>query len=182
MTMIAGSAVATTTNSTRYSYFKISGQSAHEVYSSLMSHAKGPGGHDAYATTSTKISQNAQYSIGKTCRIKNYQMNLAFNINLPQLASGRKPPLSMRGNWKNFADVLKVHEEHHRSLWLGCANAFSQLAQKLEASNCQVLKTNYTQLWVTMQNSCKRQNDAFDQAERIRFMKIPFIQQVLSTR
>ena len=57
---------------TTYSYFKVQGKTSREIYISLLKHAKGPGGHDAYATITTRIYQKSNFLVGKNCAIKDY--------------------------------------------------------------------------------------------------------------
>jgi predicted secreted Zn-dependent protease len=179
MILMVNVAQAKISQNTSYSYFKISGQSAQQIYKSLLAHAKGPGGHDAYATTSTRIIQNGQYTGGKSCRVKSYNTFLTFKINLPKLASSNAHA-SVKGSWQNFAGVLKRHEEHHRTLWMSCATQFNTAVLALSNSNCSTLKRKFDSLWTKTQNSCRKQNDAFDKAEQAQFLRQPFIQLVLS--
>lgn len=179
--LLAGSAMAKTTSSTQYNYFKIQGQTAQQIHISLFKHAKGPGGHDAYATTSTRIFQKVSFIVGKTCSVKTYDMQAMFKINLPVLKSSNPSPL-VKAKWAGFADVLRLHEEHHRSLWLACAQKFNQKVQSLSAPNCQALNKKFISLWKTMETDCKKQNAAFDRAEQLRFPKLPFIKMVSGGR
>jgi predicted secreted Zn-dependent protease len=179
MILMVNVAQAKISQNTSYSYFKISGQSAQQIYKSLLAHAKGPGGHDAYATTSTRIIQNGQYTGGKSCRVKSYNTFLTFKINLPKLAASNAHA-SVKGSWQNFAGVLKRHEEHHRTLWMSCATQFNTAVLALSNSNCSTLKRKFDSLWKKAQANCRKQNDAFDKAEQAQFLRQPFIQLVLS--
>jgi predicted secreted Zn-dependent protease len=176
---MANQALAGTSQHTSYSYFRIKGQTAKQIYLSLLTHAKAPGGHDAYATTSTSIYQKAKFTVGKSCNVRNHNITAKFKISLPQLNTSSHPPSVVKSKWQNFANVLKRHEEHHRSLWLACATAFSRKAQTLKASNCSTLGNNLTSLWKKIEAACHKQNKAFDNAEQAKLLRQPFIQMVL---
>jgi predicted secreted Zn-dependent protease len=162
---------------TSYNYFRISGNSAVEIYQSLMAHAKGPSGHDAFATTKADIRQRGNYIQGKICRT-NATMSLAiFKIQLPQLTPSRANATVLSG-WREFSALLKRHEEHHRALWLACTENFNSMAARLEAKSCSKLKSKYLSLWNSMLKNCKAQNQSFDQSERAGLASHPFIQLV----
>jgi predicted secreted Zn-dependent protease len=179
--VLASAAEAKVSVSTSYSYFKISGHTAGQIYQSLLAHAKGPGGHDAYATTSTRIIQKGTYSTGKSCGVRTYDTNLNFAINLPRLAAS-KASAPIQNSWQDFAGVLKRHEEHHRSLWLSCAREFNRKVLELKESSCANLKNKFKILWKATETSCRKLNDDFDRAEQLRFPHQPFIQLLLRRR
>lgn len=179
--LLSTAATAKTTMTSSTNYFKIQGQTAQQIYASLLTHAKGPGGHDAYATTSTRILQKASFTVGKSCSVKNYDVVAAFQISLPILKSSSPHPI-IRSKWQGFADVLRRHEEHHRTLWMACARNFNRKVQTLTASNCKALNVKFTALWKATEDVCRQQNNAFDRAEQSRFLKQPFIQLVLQNK
>jgi predicted secreted Zn-dependent protease len=162
---------------TSYSYFKVSGNSAGEIYRSLLRHAHGPMGHDAFATTRADIRQRGNYVQGKMCHTDATSSLANFKIQLPQLT-----PITANAkvlnSWRNFSGFLKQHEEHHRSLWLACTANFNQVAKSLSAKSCHTLKSNYMTLWQTMLQNCKSQNQNFDQTDRAHLAQQPFIKLV----
>jgi predicted secreted Zn-dependent protease len=162
---------------TSYSYFKVSGNSAGEIYRSLLRHANGPSGHDAFATTRADIRQRGNYIQGKTCQTDATSSLANFKIQLPQLTAGRANA-KVLNSWRSFTSFLKQHEEHHRSLWLACTANFNQVAKNLSAKSCRTLKSNYMSLWQTMLQNCKSQNQNFDQADRAHLAQQPFIKLV----
>jgi predicted secreted Zn-dependent protease len=174
-------AVASVRHHTSYSYFQIKGNSAVEIYVSLLAHAKGPSGHDAFATTATEIAQHGRYLPGKSCRTFSTSSDATFKISLPKLAKGKASKSVVRG-WQGFSSVLKRHEEHHRALWLNCAAAFNQIALRLKENNCDQLKSKFSALWNTMKSNCAKQNQAFDLSEQSQFLKQPFIRLVLQRK
>ena len=178
-TLTCAIASAKITQSTNYNYFAVRGNSALEVYLSLLAHAKGFGGHNAYATTVTTISQKTDFNSGKMCKFKNYQINAWFKITLPKLVSNSGLSKSDASNWASFANVLKVHELHHRQIWLGCASRFNSEAMNMREQNCATLTQNYKAMWKKINENCRNANDAFDLSERTTFLKQPLIRSIL---
>lgn len=168
--------------STSYSYFKVQGQTPREIYVSLLKHAKGPGGHDAYATTTTRIYQKTSFAVGKTCSFTNYRITGAFKITLPKLVGAGATSAATKQSWAGFANVLKRHEEHHRDLWMACVRNFEAQVRSMSAKSCGQLGSNFKKLWKAMQKNCDAQNSAFDRQEKLNFLRQPFIQKVLRGR
>jgi predicted secreted Zn-dependent protease len=178
--LFSNAAHAKIADHTSYNYFQISGKSAAQIYKSLLSHAKGPGGNDAYATTSTQISQKGSYNEVRGCKVKTYDTFLTFKINLPRLNTSERPSGIVNAKWQGFASMLKRHEEHHRQLWMACATSFNNRVMAMRESTCGALQVRFKALWETTQASCRKQNDAFDTAEKARFTSQPFIQMVMN--
>ena len=175
----AYTAEAKVSQSTTYSYFKVQGQTPQEIYISLLKYAKGPRGHDAYATTTTRIYQKTSFAVGTTCGFKNYNITGTFKITLPKLVSADGASATTRQSWAGFANVLKRHEEHHRELWMGCIGSFEKQVRNMSAKTCSALGANFKKLWKTMQRNCDAQNSDFDKQEQLNFLRQPFIQMVL---
>ena len=164
---------------TSYNYFRVQGQTSREIFNSLLKHAKGPSGHDAYATTITRIYQKTDYTVGKNCGLKNYRISASFKITLPKLAGAGSATATTKQSWNGFAGILKRHEEHHRDLWVACVRSFESKVRNLEAQSCGVLGSQYKKLWMAMEKTCTAQNDDFDRQEQLNFMHQPFIQAAL---
>ena len=175
-------ATAKTIQSSTYNYFIIKGKSAPQIYASLLAHANGPAGHDAYATTLTRIHQRADFIRGKNCAVHRYDNIAEFKFSLPKLQSNAKVDATALAQWQGFAAVLKRHEEHHRSLWLACATKFNISVQHMSARTCDQLGNAIKKLWAKTEAVCRQQNDSFDAAERAHFLSLPFIRLVLSSR
>ncbi len=175
---LGNSAEAKVSQSTAYNYFKVKGQTPREIYSSLLKHAKGPGGHDAYATTTTRIYQKTSFAVGKNCSFKDYSIIGKFKITLPKLVGANGALAATKQSWAGFATVLQRHEEHHRDLWMACVQSFESQVRNMSAKNCSALTVNFKKLWKTMQKNCDAQNSAFDKQEKLNFLRLPFIQMV----
>lgn len=175
-------AEAKVSQTTTYNYFKVQGQSPRAIYVSLLKHAKGPSGHDAYATTITRIYQKTDFAVGKNCSFKNYSIIGKFKITLPKLTGADGASKATKQGWAGFAAVLKRHEEHHRDLWMACVRNFEKQVRNMSAKSCGTLAIKFKTLWNTMQKSCDAQNSAFDKRERQNFLRQPFIQMVQHDR
>ncbi len=173
------SAEAKVSQSTSYNYFKVQGKMPREIYISLLKHAKGPSGHDAYATTTTRIYQKTNFAVGKNCSFKNYGIIGRFKITLPKLVGADGASAATKQSWAGFANVLKRHEEHHRDLWMACVRSFENQVRDMSAKSCGQLATNFKKLWKAMQKNCDAQNSVFDKQEQFNFLRQPFIQMVL---
>ncbi len=171
-------AEAKVSQTTTYNYFKVQGQSPRAIYVSLLKHAKGPSGHDAYATTITRIYQKTDFAVGKNCSFKNYSIIGKFKITLPKLVGAAGASAATKQSWAGFATVLKRHEEHHRDLWMACVRNFEKQVASMSSKNCGTLAINFKKLWITTQKNCDAQNRAFDKNERQNFLRQPFIQMV----
>jgi predicted secreted Zn-dependent protease len=161
-----------------YNYFRIQGHSAVEIYKSLLKHAKGPAGHDAYATTTIQVFQKSRFSSGASCKLDQIELQAIFKISLPKLNSSPSTP-SVARSWQNFAGTLRNHEEHHRSLWMGCVGKLEAQVRNLQASSCDSLKVKLKQSWKKIERLCMAENNAFDKAEQINLLKQPFIKMVV---
>jgi predicted secreted Zn-dependent protease len=180
--LAANLATAKTIQSSTYNYFIIKGQTAPQIYASLLAHANGPAGHDAYATTLTRIHQKADFLIGKNCTVHRYDNIAEFKINLPKLKSTARVNATALSDWNGFANVLKRHEEHHRSLWLACATKFNSAVQHMNGRTCDQLGNSIKKLWAKTEAMCRQQNNAFDKTEQAHFLTLPFIRLLLTAR
>jgi predicted secreted Zn-dependent protease len=164
---------------TTYSFFKVKGQSAREIYTSLLNHAKGPGGHDAYATTAIQVFQKSKVMSGTSCRLAQVNLDANFKITLPKLEATPQSA-TVEKTWRGFATVLRNHEEHHRSLWMACVRILENQAKTLQATSCASLGSKFKQLWKTIEATCLKQNNSFDKVEQAHLLQQPFIKMVIS--
>jgi len=172
------SARATVHSQSSYNYFAVKGRTSREIYINLMARGPSAGGADAMATTNVSLSQHASLSAGANCRMQSFSANLTFKINLPRLQNpGALAPASRR-SWSQFASTLKAHEEHHRSIWIACAQDLSAQVMKIRPGPCAAFKASYAAVSKSVLAQCKAKNSAFDTAEGVRFLTTPFIRQV----
>ncbi len=182
LVMTAGTgASAEVSQSTTYNYFKIQGKTAPEIYASLLKYAKGPSGHDAYATTAVQVFQKTKVVGTNPCRIQKVDLNATFKITLPRLHStGIAPKVGQ--SWRSFERALLTHEEHHRSLWMACVAKLERQIKTLKAKDCSTLSANFKSIWKSIETECKAQNNRFDASEQVVLLKQPFIRLVVNTR
>jgi predicted secreted Zn-dependent protease len=168
-------------STTKYQYYSINGNSALEVYKSMLNRGPRVNGAKAYAATSAQSSQAGFLVQGQSCRIRNYRVKIDFVIKLPRMTNeGRLPPL-IRSKWQQFSTFLKKHEETHRAIWMGCAKEFEGKIASLKSGDCDSLDTQAAQLWDKIRTACDRKHAAFDAAQQKLLVKHPFVKLVLGT-
>lgn len=174
----AGVASAKPAQSTRYTYYTIRGDTAAKVYASMMKRGPRVNGAKAYASTLATTTQNGKLSQGAYCRIEDYRLKLDFVIRLPKIKNERVLPPGERKRWQQFSAFLKVHEETHREIWLGCAADLERQVKAIKAKSCSEADRKANQLWEGIRAACNKKHTAFDIAEQKRLMKHPFVKLV----
>lgn len=176
--LCADVALAKPSQTTRYAYYTISGNSAVEIYDSML--RKGPkvNGAKAYAATSATTTQDGKLLQGSSCRVEDYRLKLDFIIKLPKIRNDKVLSASDRKRWQQFSAFLKVHEEAHRKIWLDCAADLERQVKSIKARSCSEADERANQLWDKVRAACNKKHAAFDAAEQKRLMKHPFVQLV----
>ena len=118
---IGESALCKPDQTTKYTYYTISGNTPGAIYSTLVKRGPRVGGVKAYAATTAVSSQSGQLIQGKYCSLEDYRFKIDFTIKLPKLKNEAALKGATRTDWKKFSSFLKIHEETHRSIWLACA-------------------------------------------------------------
>jgi predicted secreted Zn-dependent protease len=177
---IGGSAFCKPHQTTKYTYYTISGNTPGAIYSTLVKRGPRVGGIKAYASTTAVSSQSGQLIPGKFCSLENYRFKIDFTIKLPKLKNEAALKGATRSDWKKFSGFLKAHEETHRSIWLACATALEAKVKAIQTTSCAELNERSTKLWEQMRVSCARKQDAFDAAEQARLLRHPFVRLVMS--
>ncbi len=183
---VSGIAICVQTNitlakplqSTTYSYYSISGDTAVEIYNAMLKKGPRVDGAKAYAATSATTSQDGKLVQAKSCQIKDYRLKLDFVIKLPKIRNEAVLPSADRNRWKQFQAFLKTHEEHHRTIWLGCAAELERKVRAIKAASCKDADRKAAQLWTTIRAACNAKHNAFDAAEQKKLMKHPFVRYV----
>jgi predicted secreted Zn-dependent protease len=165
---------------TKYSYYTISGDTPVSIYSTMIRRGPTVGGVKAYAKTSAVSTPSVQIVQGTVCKLKDYQLNFAFDINLPRLSNEKALSGSTRSQWQNFARFLKVHEETHRRIWMEYGTALEAKVWSIKASSCAELTAKIVSLRNEMAKQCAKRQDAFDVSEQKRLMKHPFVKLILA--
>ncbi len=178
--LASGNAVSKPSQSTRYTYYTISGDTPGAIYTTLVKRGPRVGGVKAYAATTAVSSQSGQLIQGKYCSLEDYKFKIDFTIKLPKLKNEAALKGATKSDWKKFSSFLKIHEETHSSIWLACAAALETKVKAIQTKSCVELNERSTKLWEQMRISCARKQDAFDVAEQARLLRHPFVRLVLS--
>jgi predicted secreted Zn-dependent protease len=177
---MGNSALGKPAQTTRYTYYAISGNTPEAIYTTLVKRGPRVGGVKAYAATTAVSSQSGQLVQGKYCSLEDYRFKIDFTIKLPKLKNEAALTGATRTDWKKFSSFLKIHEETHRSIWLACAAELETKVHAVKANSCADLNKKTTRLWEQMRVSCAKKQDAFDVAEQARLLRHPFVRLVLS--
>ena len=174
----SGPVMAKPTQSTKYTYYTVGGDTVEEIYGAML--RKGPrvNGAKAYAATSATTTQDGRLKQGGSCQISNYRLRLDFVIKLPRIKNENVLPAADRARWQQFSLFLKKHEETHRSIWIGCAADLEQQVKVIRAKTCSDADRKAQVLWEKMRSACARKHNAFDAAEQKKLMRHPFVKQV----
>ncbi|MCA3573569.1 MAG: DUF922 domain-containing protein [Aestuariivirga sp.] len=176
--LLVGGAEAKPTQTTKYTYYAIAGDTAVEIYNSMMKKGPKVNGAKAYATTSATTTQDGKLLQGASCRVEDYRLRLDFVIKLPKIKNEKVLPAADRKRWQQFSSFLKTHEETHRKIWLDCAADLERQVKSIKAKSCSEADRKATQLWDKIRAACNRKHIAFDAAEQTKLMKHPFVQMV----
>jgi predicted secreted Zn-dependent protease len=179
---LAATALATPLQTTKYTYYSVTGKTAAELYKAMLRYGPHVNGAKAYAATTATSSQDGKLQQAKNCQIENYRLKIDFVIRLPKLKNEAELPSSDRSKWRQFTSFLRRHEETHRSIWLGCAQELENKVRAIKADNCGDADAKASKLWDAMRRSCSAKHDAFDVAEQKRLLRHPFVRTVLKSR
>ena len=178
--LMGKSAISKPNQTTKYTYYTISGNTPGAIYTTLVRRGPRVGGVKAYAATTAVSSQSGQLTQGKYCSLEDYKFKIDFTIKLPRLKNEAALKGATKADWKKFSSFLKIHEETHRRIWLACAAALETKVKAIQTSSCAELNEKSTKLWEQMRVSCAKKQDAFDVAEQARLLRHPFVKLVLT--
>jgi predicted secreted Zn-dependent protease len=173
-------ALAAPAFTTKYVYYKVSGDSAAGVYVSMLKRGPHVGGAKAYAATSAESSQRGKLELRNSCRITDYQYSVAFTIRLPKLNDESSLSAAARARWQQFSSFLRQHEETHRAIWMGCAEEIEAKVKALRGRSCEEVDKKAQSIREAIQKACNRKHMAFDAAEQKRLAKHPFVKMVVA--
>jgi predicted secreted Zn-dependent protease len=175
-----GSASSQPHQTTKYSYYRISGNTVDSIYSAMISRGPRVGGVKAYAKTLAVSTPSVQVVQASTCQVKKFNLNFSFDINLPKLGNPGALNGRTKAQWAAFSGFLKTHEETHRRIWLEYAQALESKVSGLTASSCSELTAKILQLQKQMNADCNKKQVAFDVAQQGALMRHPFVRLVLA--
>ncbi len=112
-------------SSTTYTYYTVSGKTAGEIFNAMRRQGPTVNGMKSFASTTMTTLQKGYLEPGKSCQIKGFALQLNFVTKLPRVANEKALPASDLARWRQFSQMVKVHEATHRSIWLDCAASSS---------------------------------------------------------
>lgn len=174
----AGLAEAKPAQSTKYTYYTVGGDTAVEIYNSMLKKGPKVNGAKAYAATSATTTQDGKLLQGRSCQVQDYRLKLDFVVKLPKIKNERVLPATDRSRWQQFSAFLKTHEETHRKIWMDCAADLERQVKSIKAKSCEDADRKASQLWDKIRASCNRKHAAFDASEQKRLLAHPFVKLV----
>jgi predicted secreted Zn-dependent protease len=165
---------------TRYVYYKVSGDSAAGVYLSMLRRGPHVRGEKAFAATTAEPSQRGKLEQKGSCRISDYQYAIDFVIRLPKLSREASLPPAARARWRQFSSFVRRHEERHRAIWMGCAREIETKIKALRGRTCHDVDRKAQAIRERIQKACNRKHRAFDASEQKKLAKHPFMKLVLA--
>jgi predicted secreted Zn-dependent protease len=174
----AGLAEAKPAQSTKYTYYTVGGDTAVEIYNSMLKKGPKVNGAKAYAATSATTTQDGKLLQGRSCQVQDYRLKLDFVVKLPKIKNERVLPATDRSRWQQFSAFLKTHEETHRKIWMDCAADLERQVKSIKAKSCEDADRKASQLWDKIRASCNKKHAAFDASEQKRLLAHPFVKLV----
>jgi predicted secreted Zn-dependent protease len=166
--------------STQYQYYSVNGNSALEVYKSMLARGPRVNGAKAYAATLAQASQGFLIQ-GQSCRARDFRFKIDFLIKLPRMSNEQRLPPLVRAKWQQFSAFVKKHEETHRAIWMGCVREFESRIASLRPADCESIDADAARLWQKINLACDRKHQAFDAAQQKLLVRHPFVRLVLGT-
>jgi predicted secreted Zn-dependent protease len=75
-------------------------------------------------------------SVGGSCRIDTFRVEMTFTNRLPELADPNSVEPQSRASFQEFYYFARQHEEAHRSIWITCAQEAEALVTNTVAKSC----------------------------------------------
>lgn len=120
----------------------------------------------ANITHDHKLSIKTERSAG-ACRTSRIDFTWHFVITLPKAVDEARMSPATRTMWDEFTAYLKRHEEHHRTIFIGCGKDFLARAAKLTARGpCFGLKGKVRRYIDQQYEVCMTKQRAFDRRDR----------------
>jgi predicted secreted Zn-dependent protease len=163
-------AAAGVTTSTQTSSYRVGGSTASDLVSYMRYHPF-PGDRGA-AVANIRPSYSLSVvsaQTGATCRASAVNLRITFVMTLPSASSAGMSPAT-RAAWNSFVAFARRHEEHHRAIYLQCANTFVAKAQQATAGSCLGLNANIRSLLESQKRACDRLQAAFDRQDAPRVL------------
>lgn len=177
--MIATTATAAPKVSVKTVYYTVHGSTPRDLLVYML--RNGPHGNHgrALGTTNANIRQSARLSPrGKGCVVQKHNLDVKMTLHLPRLAKGQKLTASDRNRWNGFAAYVKKHENHHKTLFIGCARRIDSKVRSIpQNQSCRAIAAKIKAIFADEDARCGRANQAYDRNEAKRVVKLPFMRQ-----
>jgi predicted secreted Zn-dependent protease len=159
-------AAAGVSTSTQIASYRVSGATASDLISFMRYHPfhGDSGGAVANIRPSYALSVATKQS-GSVCRASAVNLKVSFVMTLPSATNAGAMSPATRAAWNSFVAFARRHEEHHRAIYVQCANSFVAKAERLTASTCLGLNANVRSLLETQKRACDRLQLAFDRVD-----------------
>lgn len=161
-------------SSTTYTYYTVSGKTAGEIFNAMLRQGPKVNGMKSFASTSMTTLQKGYLEPGKSCQIKGYALQLNFVTKLPRVANEKALPAADLARWRQFSQMVKIHEATHRSIWLDCAASVERQTRAIKASSCSEFNQKVEQIWQKARAACTQRHASFERSEYARMIKHPF--------
>ncbi len=164
--VLSPAAFAGVTSSTDQRSFVVEGTTAVGLVRFMNGHAlEGDHGH-AYASIHPDYQLSmTTHDSGEMCRPALVDVHVDFDLTLPVAADADGMSRNTRSAWNNFAAFARVHENHHKMSYLGCASAFVVQARQQTAPSCDEVSMEVRQMLYDMKRDCEVKQRPFDQSQ-----------------
>lgn len=113
---------------------------------------------------------------GGVCRVSKLDFTWNFVITLPKAVDKAGMSPATRAIWREFTAYLKRHEEHHRTIFLGCGKDFVAEAEKFTARGpCVLLKAKVKRYIDNRYQVCMVKQRAFDREEKRSLLELSLL-------
>ena len=176
----SGAAVAAPNVSTKFKSYSVPGSSAQQLFSHMSRYGPHANGSPALATTAASFSHSAKLDEKRSCRLRDYTVNMSFVITLPKARNQNAMSKPLRKRWKQFASHARWHELQHKAIWIGCAKKIERKVRQIgRQSSCEVAWSKARNIANAELARCDQLHAAFDNKESTRAASLPLIKQAL---
>lgn len=164
---LAFSGVATggVTSSIDQHDFEVWGSTPRELVTYMNNHAfEGDSGR-AYANMHPTYSLSlTTKESGGVCRPESVDVHIQLRLTLPAADTSQMTPRT-RPLWNNFVAFARMHEFHHRTTYLSCAQEFVQRERSSSAPSCWALTEEMNQALQQMGHQCEAREQPYERSQ-----------------
>lgn len=175
-------ALAGTKLSTKTVYYTVQGKTPAEMATYMI--RNGPHGERgrAMGTTTARISQHVDLrQQGGICVVRAHILKVDISMHLPKLAAGQKVSATVRSLFNGLAAYVRQHENHHKNVFVTCANRIDQRVRALPTtSSCNAVRNRIRRIFNEENARCDAIHGAYDRREASRVRQLPFIRKAFA--